>query len=420
MFKIPGIPNLRRGSLLGGIGVTGLWFAASRGIQLASGLWITRQLLPDDFALLATVFAIQGFAQQLVGINLSSHLVRAQTIHGDDLAVAWSYEFARNIVLFLLVFGIAPFIAEWMQRPDATSPLRWSATGLLIGSFRNPRLVELRREGKFGLLAALDSIPGIFYALFAIILVSNRGDYWSLIWAGLGSAVITVLASYYRLPWRPNFNFSWHRARPMFAFGVVILAATGLSAFNEHGMVFLISKSKHADELGYYNRGVAFSFALALQGVSVFWRVAYPHYSKIHIAGGDTLGMARRAQNYLLIAGLPLAMLGIWIGGYAIPLVLGEKWIPIIPLWSVFVLTGVFAMAKAPFEAAFQAIGKERMVLVLLVITTLLQLSFSWLMLHKVGIVGTAYGAIVASICTTFLYRLAAARKLPGFRIASP
>jgi O-antigen/teichoic acid export membrane protein len=258
--------RLKSGTLLGGIGVTGGWFAVSRVLQLASGLWITKQLAPGDFTLLATVFAIQGFAQQVTTINLSSHLVRAAKVEAADLTVAWSYEAIRNLLIFGLIFALAPYLAMWMGRPDATLPLKISAAGLLIGALRNPRLVELRRDGKFGLLGALDAIPAIAYALLAVGLVIAHKSYWSLIYAGLGAAVISIITTYIGLPWKPSLNFDTTRAGPMFKFGVVILAGTGFAALREHGMVFIISKSAFVADLGYYNRALAFSLALAMQG----------------------------------------------------------------------------------------------------------------------------------------------------------
>jgi hypothetical protein len=64
---------------ISGLGKTGAWFVASRLTQITAAVWVTRILLPEDFAILAVIFAIQGFIQQFTAINLSSELVRAHT-----------------------------------------------------------------------------------------------------------------------------------------------------------------------------------------------------------------------------------------------------------------------------------------------------------------------------------------------------
>lgn len=411
--------HFKKGALLGGIGVTGLWFFSSRIVQLLSGLWITRQLAPEDFTLLATVFAIQGFAQQITGINLSSHLVRAKRIDASDLQVAWSYEFIRNLLIFGVIFSFAPHLASWMERPEATLPLQISASGLLIGALRNPRIVELRRDGKFGLLGALDAIPAIAYAALAVGFVIFHKSYWSLIYAGLGSAVISIIVTYIGLPWKPAFNFDTSRAKPMFTFGIVILAVAGFMALREHGMVFLISKGGLSSDLGYYNRAIAFSLSLALQGVSVFWRVAYPHYSRMEIEGECSLRKASTIQKWILLAGIPLAGVAVLAGRPLIPLVLGEQWIPLIPIWSGYVIAGVFALANAPFEASLQARGSERLVLWMGATTTLTQMAISWYLMTLYGIAGVSFGAIVALALTSASYHLIHQRLSGGIPVKS-
>ena len=95
-----GSSNQRR--LAFGLGKTGAWFAISRVAQLASGVWVTRQLDPRDFTLLAVIFACQGLIQQISALNLTSELVRARSIKNEDLSVAWSYEFIRNLLIWII------------------------------------------------------------------------------------------------------------------------------------------------------------------------------------------------------------------------------------------------------------------------------------------------------------------------------
>lgn len=393
-------------SLAFGLGKTGLWFAISRAVQMASGVWITRRLDPDDFTLLAVIFAIQGFAQQITALNLTSELVRARSIEKQDLAVAWSYEFIRNMIIWALLAACAPWLASAMGHPEASGALRLSACGLLIGSFRNPRLVELRREGKFGRLGWIESAPLLAYSLFAVLFVGIRPDYHSLIWAGLASILFGVALSYHRLPWKPCLNFDFQRLRPMLSLGLMLLLGTGFFALREHGIVFVVSAGGLGGDLGYLNRGIAFSMALALQAVGIFWKVAYPHYAGMHLNGGDVIRDAFVANRWLLLAGLPLALVAGSFSDSIIDLALGEKWQPVAPLWSWLVVSGALLLANAPLDVALQAIRRERLQMFVLAVSTCLHLSVSWFLLPTYGIIAVGIAACSSTLLSSILLRI--------------
>jgi O-antigen/teichoic acid export membrane protein len=396
--------NQRRLAL--GLGKTGGWFAISRIAQVTAGVWITRLLNPEDFTLLAVIFAIQGFAQQISALNLSSELVRAPRIEKEDLEVAWSFEFVRNTIIWLVLAAAAPWFSAWMEHPEITSALRLSACGLLIGSFLNPRLVELRRQGMFGRLGWMDSAPLLAYALFAVLFVWIHPDYISLIYAGLASNLVGVVLSYQRLPWRPRFNFDCHRVLPMLSLGLMLLLGTGFFALREHGIVFIVSACGFGKDLGYLNRGIAFSMALAFQAVGLFWKVAYPHYASVHLQGGDVIRDASVANRWLLLAGLPAALLAGYFSESIIHLALGEKWLPVATLWSWLVLAGAMLVANAPLEATLQAVRREKIQMAIVGISTGLHLTLSWLLLPAHGITAVGMAACASTLLSSILLQV--------------
>lgn len=408
--------------LLSGLTKTGGWFVISRAVQLATGVWVTRQLDPKDFTVLAVVFAIQGFAQQATALNLGSELVRAREIDKADLDVAWSYEFIRNVILWSIISALAPWLAAWTKYPEVTGAIRLSACGMLIGSFRNPRLVELRRQRLFGRLGWLESAPMLAYAAFAVLFVGMKPDYYSLIYTGLASAFVGVIISYHRLPWRPALNFDFQRVRPMLTFGLVLLLASGFFALQENGIVFIVSARGFESDLGYLNRAIAFSMALAFQAVGVFWKVAYPHYAVVKLEGGDVVREAIVASRWLLLSCLPVALLVGSFSGTIINLVLGEKWSPVAPLWSWLLAAGALRLANAPLEACLQAIRRERIQTLIFAASTSLYLVMAWLLLPTHGITAVGMAACASTVLNTILLSviLRKSKEPPDGRTLSP
>lgn len=399
--------------LVFGLGKTGAWFAISRIAQMAAGVWVTRHLDPEDFTLLAVIFAIQGFAQQITALNLSSELVRAHSVEKEDLEVSWSYEFIRNAAIWVVLAACAPWFSAWMGHPEVSGTLRLSACGLLIGSFRNPRLLELRRQGKFGRLGWIESAPLLAYAFFAVLFVAVSPDYHSLIYAGLASALFAVILSYHRLPWKPCFNLDIQRVRPMLSFGLLLLLGTGFFALREHGVVFIVSACGYGEDLGYLNRGIAFSMALAFQAVGLFWKVAYPHYASVHLQGGDAVHDAIIASRWLLLAGLPAALIAGLFSHSIIVLALGAKWQPVAPLWAWLVVAGALLLANAPLDAALQAMRREKIQMLIAGVATCLHLAISWFLLPTHGITAVGMAACASTLLSSVLLRVALRKGIP-------
>ena len=401
----PGMLRQRR--LANGLGKTGAWFVASRLAQLASGVWITRQLDQQDFVFLAVIFAIQGFAQQLGSLNLSSELVRKNSISNPDLEVAWSYELVRNLIIWSALTGFSPVFAGWMGHPELGGTIRISALGFIITSFRNPRIIELRRKGEFGRLGWIDAFPLLVYALCAAWFVFLSPTFESLVLAGLVSASSGVLLTYWGLPWKPRLRFDFKRARPMIAFGMTLLVGTSLFAVREHGVVFLVSARGYGAELGYLNRATAFSMAFALQFVGIFWKVAYPHYSTVRLQGGDVARDANHASIFLIAFCLPLALLAALFSSHLIHFALGGKWANIAPLWSWFAVAGAFLLANAPMEAALQALRREKIQVAIVAVSTTLHFLISWALLPAHGISAIGIGAVISLMISSLLLHLA-------------
>lgn len=399
-----------RKALASGLRMLGSWFVFSNVVRIASAVFVTRRLDPEDFVIMAVVLAIQGFATKLTAFNMLAELVRARELDRESLRVAWTYELVRNTALWGILVVFAPVFANWMDHPEVTGPLRVTSLTLLITGFTNPRIVELRRLGRFGMLGFIDASGSASYAFCSILFVCLKPDYWALVYAGLVGAAVPVILVYAVAPWRPGLSFSLRRARPMLAFGGVLLVETAFQALREHGMVFLLNANVNEIDLGYYNRAVAFSLALALAASSIFWRVAYPVYSQHELAGHSSLAEAARAQWWVLLATLPVTAL---LGIFRVPLisfVLDSKWAPMASLWAWFVLAGALALAGAPYEAAFQARRRERIGLLILAASTVLQLLLAWVLLPTYGVTSAGIAACLGGTFSILAYRIIGAR----------
>lgn len=403
---------IRASPLYTGLGKVGSWYAVSRLVQIGAMIYVTRKLDPEDFTVMAAIGAVQGVVGRFTSVNLYAELVRSDDLCEKQLGVAWSYEMLRNLLLAGLLIVAAPWVAQLMGRPEAAAVFQVSALGLLIASINSPRMVELRRKGKFGALGALESVAPIAYSIAAILFVSIRPDYWALVWAGLAGSGVFAMATHIVCAWVPKLDLTWRLARPLFMFGLVLQLNSVCGALRQHGLVYVLVFWGMADAMGYYNRAVAFSLALGVQATGLVWKVAYPHFSEAERSGEKSLDEAKKMQRSWIGLGLPVALLGV-VGGYwAIPAILGEQWTGIRLCWGLMVLASVFLIANAPLAAAFQSSRNEYSAMILPVVTTVVQLGAGFVLVKEYGLEGAGAAVLLGTITGFFVSRLLAKRLL--------
>ena len=399
------------GNLLKGLSKISGWFAFSRVLQISAGVAVTRILDDSDFNIIAIMVAIQGFATRFTAFNMGAHLVRIEELKESHLHVCWSYEMLRGVALMLLVCTLAPFIAGWLDDPRLLPVILISSIVFLFSAGQNPKLVKLRREGKFGTLGMIDSMPVIIYGIIAVSLACWLKTYWALVYASIFSSVTQVTIGYLVLPFSPKLNLAWEEAKPMISMGVVLLVNSICMALREHGMVFFLVVVGLGSELGYYNRAVAFSWALGMQGVAIFWRVAYPVFSAELRKKTPVLKLVNRMTFIILLVGIPVVVIAVWHAGWIIETVLTARWLPISNLWQWLVVASLFRFAIAPYEAFLQANRQEKVTMWIYVAVTLIQLIVLVIGAGKYGLAGAGISFLIGQIIGGIAFYILANRK---------
>lgn len=389
---------------------------AGRLIQLAALAITTSLLSPENFGLLAVVTASTMLIERLTTFGLDGALVQSREVTSKMLNVAWSYQLARNTVLGAGTFFAAPWLASAFREPLAMDMIRLAALGFPISGLRNIGLVELRRRLDFERLSYSNVVPLFVHALAAVLLTLALRDVWALVYASLVLSVVGVVVSYWYQPHWPRFDFSWATAQPLFSFGLCLLGNTLMQTAREQGVVILLARAMSTEALGFYNRAFAFSFALFVQTQVMFWRVMFPAMSQLQAEPRRLRAIWLKMTRWALIGSVLGAAGYAIIAPMAVRFVLGESWMPIVPVMQIFASYAAVAAIISPSEVLFQAMGRPIIGTRLQVVNTLLLAGLLWPCVGWLGLPGVplAFAASAAMIMPLTLW---IARRLLTDRI---
>lgn len=116
-----------------------LWtFLEQFGTQIISfglSIILARLLAPEDFGVIALFGVVMGIASTIVGGGLTSSIIRTKNPEEDDFSTVFIYNLLASMVMYLIVYLLAPFISQFYNKPILTPVVRVYAVILVINAF---------------------------------------------------------------------------------------------------------------------------------------------------------------------------------------------------------------------------------------------------------------------------------------------
>ena len=100
---------------------------ANYGMSFGVGIVMARLLSPSDYGITALPAVFMSVAWLLQNAGLSDALVRKSDMTEEDLATSFYYSIFIGAFLYIVLFVLAPFIADFYNTPILTSLIRVTA-----------------------------------------------------------------------------------------------------------------------------------------------------------------------------------------------------------------------------------------------------------------------------------------------------
>lgn len=386
----------------------------TRGVQLIAEVILARVLMPEDFGLIATALAILAFSEGTVATGFESAIIQKQERPEDYLNSAWTIELIRNVVLFVLIFSLAPLLGSFFNEVRVVAVLRVLSLTFIIQGFKNIGIVYFRKDLDFKKQFFIDSLPLIVYVAFVIPLALVIRSVWALVGAILMRRVSFLLLSYILHPHRPRLELRKTNVKGLFNFGKWIFLSSVIGIVREQGLIMFVSKYLGVILLGVYNRAMVFSSLIFRDIGEIIWKVGYPAFSKLQY---DLEGFKKAFLKTLYILTFlitPLAGMIFALSEDFTFIVLTEKWSGIVPVLKVLSISSLLLVINTPSGISFQAMGKPFIGTKIAFIGLAVVLLLIYPLTHQWGLVGAAFSILISAlIVTPMMYHRA--KRMIGF-----
>ena len=286
-----------------------LWSSLERfsvqGMQFVVMLLIARILGPKNYGLIGMLMIFIALSRSLTDSGFGQALIRKENNTDADRNTVFYFNLVVSCSLYLLLFAIAPLVADFYNEPQLVSVMRVYCLVVIIDS----------------LVAAT-----IVSSAVALIMAYKGFGVWALVGQQLSSAVINTLTLWLYSKWRPSLLYSWKSFHELFSFGSKLMISGVINTVYSNLYALVVGKVFNATTLGFYTRAQHYSEFPSSNVTSVLQRVTYPVLCKMK---DDTERLRTNYRRMLRVSAFVVFPLMCGMAGAAYPLVevlLGHKW----------------------------------------------------------------------------------------------
>lgn len=340
-----------------------LWrFSERCGAQLVTlivSIVLARLLMPEDYGTVALVTVFTTIMQVFVDSGLGTALIQKKDADDLDFSSVFYFNFAVCIILYLIMFFAAPFIASFYNMPELTPIVRVISLTILISGVKGVQQSYVSRNMLFKRFFYATLGGTIISAFLGIALAYAGFGVWAIVAQQLSNTAIDTLILWITVKWRPKLMFSWERLKGLLGFGWKMLCSALLDTVYNNLRSLLIGKIYSSADLAYYNEGKKFPDLLVTNINSSIDSVLLPVMSNEQDSRGRLKSITRRSITVSCYVMAPL-MIGLaCCARNVVILVLTEKWIPCVFFLQIFCITYMLYPIHTANLNAVKAMGRS-------------------------------------------------------------
>ena len=383
----------------------GVWVFSLRIVQqlfnLGRLIILARILAPHDFGLLGIALLTMATLETFSQTGFHAALIQKKEDIKSYLDAAWTVLILRGLILFTILYLIAPYAATFFNAPEAKPIIQVIGVSFFLQAFTNIGVIYFQKELEFNkefVYQFAGTLADFIVAVSAVLILQNV---WALVFGLLAGNAVRLIVSYFIHPYRPHLSSDLGKAKELFGFGKWILGSSILVFLITQGDDIFVGKLLGVTMLGFYQMAYRISNMPATEVTHVISRVSFPAYSKLQ----DDISKLREAYlkvlQFTAFLSFPIAGLIFVLAPDFTMIFLGEKWMPMVPAMQVLVFWGVIRSMAGVNSSILQAVKRPDIITKLNAIKLPILAILIYPLSMKWGIMGTSLAVLISAIFIT-------------------
>ncbi len=393
--------SLRKQALSGMI-----WtYSQQFGSQLLSfgvSVVLARLILPQEFGLIGMLAIFMGVSSALFEGGLTSSLIRTKDVSEEDYTTVFIFNFIGSIILYLLLFIISPYIAEFYNQPILVDITRVYGLNFIFLAFGTVQNTQLTRELKFK-KQALITLPALLISSLVGLSMAYFGcGVWSLVFSSLVNSSFVSLSLWFNSEWKPKFAFNTEKFHIHFHYGYKMTLSAILDTFFTNIYQIIIGRFYAPAQVGYYARANTLMMLPVGNVSTALNRVVFPLFSQVQDDIPRFRNAYKQIMQLVLFVITPIIVTMALLAEPLIVFLFTDKWLEVVPIFKIICFTGVLYPLHVYNLLVLQVKGRSDLFLKLeiakkIILSIILAISFSY------GFYALLWGQLIFSVIALFI-----------------
>ena len=349
--------ELKRQATLG-VGWSLLDRTLSKTVGFIVFLGMTSLLNPRDFGLVAMAKAIPAMLRPFVTQGTGPAIVQRSALEPQHRDSAFWLNLGVGGLAAASVVVLAGPISSVLGEQALGSVLGVLGLQLLVEGLGTTHASLLERELSFKPLAIRALVAEIVGGIVGLGMAAQGFGLWSLVGQALARQSADTAALWLVTRWRPGTRFSWTHARELLSYGYGAMGSSLVGAARGPIEQLLIGALLGARSLGYYVVAVRFIGELGNLLTGSVGEVAFPTFSRLQADRQKLIQAFLKAVEYTAFLAFPAFLVLAAVAPELIPISIGPRWIPSVPVIRALVLAGLVGAVGKFTRSMIAANGK--------------------------------------------------------------
>ncbi len=324
---------------------------------------LARILLPEDYGIVAIVTLFITIADAFVNNGLGSALIQKKNADEKDFSTMFYAGIILALILYGILYFIAPFISSVYAKTDITLVLRVMGIRLPIAAMNSIQQAYVARKMIYKKFFLSTLLGTVISGIVGIIMAITGYEVWALVSQYLLNTIISTIVLFITVSWRPKLFFSVDRFKKMFSFGSKVMLSGVIGTIFDQLKSFFIGFKYTATDLAYYNRGEQIPSLLYNNINTTFEAVLFPAISKMQdnkLAVKNSLRRMIKLTSFIIV---PI-MFGLAVVAESlVEVILTDKWLESVPYLVIVCLQQCISVISNVNLQALKAIGRSDVLL---------------------------------------------------------
>lgn len=365
-------------------------------VQFIVSIVLARILAPEAYGTVALLTVFITIFQVFVDSGLGNALIQKKDADDLDFSTVFYTNIVFCIVFYIIIFLIAPIIANFYNDASLTILIRVLSISILISGVKNVQQAYVSKQLMFKKFFWATIGGTIVAAIVGITMALKGFGVWALIAQQLTNLTIDTIILWITVKWRPKLQFSFQRLKSLFSYGWKLLVSSLIDTFYNNIRQLVIGKKYSSSELAYYNKGNQFPNLIIQNVNTAIDSVLLPTMSNVQDNKEKVKNMTKKSIEVSVFIMAPLMMGLAFTANNVVEILLTEKWLPVVPYLCIFCITYMFYPIHTANLNAIKAMGRSDLFLKLEIIKKVIGITLL-LITMNISVMAMAYSLIISS-----------------------